>query len=197
MSTIGWLLILMSAIIVRQVVKGRVMETTQDLSDAFLAIVSGDTKGFNAVLARTGEYATPDRADLSDLGEGTITGHIAGGDLSLERYKLSPKTKPKTVNAINKLGAKHGIKTASGWRAVGSVPNSSHPKGLAGDLMTNNIPNGKAVGDRLAADAVASASSFGITEVIWYKRIWSKEKGWRDYNGPSDHTDHVHITLSE
>jgi hypothetical protein len=111
-------------------------------------------------------------------------------------YNL-PRVKPHVVAAANAIGPKFGIKTVGGWRAVGSVPNSSHPLGLALDFMTNNIPSGKAVGDALAAFAVANASNYGITEVIWYRRIWTKAKGWHAYNGPSSHTDHVHLTFSK
>jgi hypothetical protein len=110
-------------------------------------------------------------------------------------YSLG-KVKPHVAAAANAIGPKFGIKTIGGWRAVGSVPNSSHPKGLALDFMINNISSGKAVGDALAAYAVANASSYGITEVIWYRRIWTKAKGWHAYTGPVPHTDHVHLTFS-
>lgn len=110
-------------------------------------------------------------------------------------YNL-PRVKPHVVAAANAIGPKFGIKTVGGWRAVGSVPNSSHPKGLALDMMIDNIPSGKAVGNALAAYAVANASAYGITEVIWYHRIWTKARGWHEYNGPSPHTDHVHLTFS-
>lgn len=190
MSTIGWFFILMAGLVLRQVTRGRVMETPQDLSDAFLAIVSNDSAKLKEVLSRTGDFNKADQAE-GDLGEGTFRRHVAG---SKGKYELGA-VKPHVSAAADDIGTRFGIKTVGGWRAVGSVPNSSHPKGLALDFMTNNIENGKQVGDRLAAFAVANASTYGITEVIWYKRIWTKAKGWHDYNGPSDHTDHVHLTF--
>lgn len=201
MSTIGWLFILSAMLIIRQVAKGRVMETPQDLADIFLTMVQGDAKGMAAVLSRTGDSTTAEIADLAAYREaGTSVGGIltdAASIAAAAKYKMSSKTKPHVVAAVGALGTMFGIKSASGWRAVGSVPNSAHPKGLAADLVTDNLPNGKAVGDKLAAYAVANAAKYGITEVIWYRRIWSPSKGWRDYNGPSPHTDHVHLTFAE
>jgi hypothetical protein len=189
MTTVAWFLILMGALVLRQVVKGRVMETTQDLSDAFLAIVSGDTKGLNAVLARTGDFNKFDQAEIAE-GMGDAG---PGGDTDTGKYKLSSKTKPHVVAAINTLGPMFGIKTVYGWSATGSVATSDHPKGLAGDFMTSS----KEVGDKLAAYAVANAAKFGITYVIWYKRIWTPSQGWHEYTGPRDHTDHVHISFKD
>ncbi len=39
----------------------------------------------------------------------------------------------------------------------------------------------------------------GIMYIIWNRKIWSASKaskGWRDYNGRSPHTDHVHFSFS-
>lgn len=108
------------------------------------------------------------------------------------RYKLSSLTKPHVIAAADYFGPKHGITSVGGWRAVGSVPNSDHPKGLALDFMTRN----KATGDSLAADLIASRAAWGITYVIWWRRIWTPEKGWHAYNGPVPHTDHVHASFS-
>ncbi len=192
MSTIGWLFILMAGLVLRQVIKGRVMETTQDISDAFLAMVSNDPAKLKEVLARTGEFNKADAAS-NDLGEGTFSRMRIAGN----KYDLDRRTKPHVISVANELGTKFGIKTVGGWRAQGSVPGSKHPDGLALDLMINNIDNGKTVGEKLAAYAVANAGSYGITEVIWNHRIWSRSKGWHDYNGPSAHTDHVHLTFGE
>lgn len=100
--------------------------------------------------------------------------------------------KPWVSNVANILGPKFGIRSIGGWRAHGSVPGSDHPKGLALDMMTNS----KAVGDRLAEYSVANYKALGIKYVIWYRRIWTPSKGWHDYDGPSDHTDHVHLSFN-
>lgn len=108
-------------------------------------------------------------------------------------YNLG-KVAPGVASVANTLGARHGIKTAYGYRAVGSVPGSDHPKGLAVDFMINDLPNGRAVGDDLAADAIANYQALGIKYVIWYRRIWQPGIGWKRYVGPSPHTDHVHVS---
>jgi hypothetical protein len=106
-------------------------------------------------------------------------------------YNLG-KVAPHVQAAADLLGNMFGIRTIGGYRAHGSVPNSDHPKGLAGDFMTSS----KAVGDKLAAYAVRNYKALGITYVIWWRRIWTPSRGWHDYSGPSDHTDHVHLSFS-
>lgn len=104
--------------------------------------------------------------------------------------------KPWVKAAANSLGKKFGIKDIGGWRAQGSVPGSLHPKGRAIDLMTSN----KSVGQNLADFARANAKALGITEVIWNRKIWTTRRakeGWRPYSGPSDHTDHVHLSFQD
>jgi NlpC/P60 family len=59
MSTIGWILILAAGLMMRQVAKGRAQNSMEDLSDAFLSIVSGDTQELGSVLSRTGDYNQP------------------------------------------------------------------------------------------------------------------------------------------
>lgn len=100
--------------------------------------------------------------------------------------------KPQARALAEYFGPKHGFTTVYGWRAVGSVPGSDHPKGLAIDFMTSD----KAKGDRLVADLIGNASSWGITYIIWYRRIWQNGE-WDSYKGPSPHTNHVHVSVSE
>lgn len=107
-------------------------------------------------------------------------------------YSLG-NVKPWVKAAANYWGPKYGIKTIYGV-GPGSVANSDHPKGLALDFMINNIPNGKSVGDALAADVLANRGAYNVTYVIWYKRI-NTGSGWRTYTGPRDHTDHVHVSF--
>jgi cell wall-associated NlpC family hydrolase len=59
MSTLAWLMGLVAILIIRQVSKGRVMNIGEDLSDSFLAIISGKTDQLTEVLSRTGDSATP------------------------------------------------------------------------------------------------------------------------------------------
>ena len=84
MSTIGYLLILIGILVARQVSKGRVANINEDLSDAFLAIIRGDTDALGEVLTRTGDANTPTVSDPgTSLGEGTFQRHIKGNDNGL------------------------------------------------------------------------------------------------------------------
>lgn len=99
--------------------------------------------------------------------------------------------KPHVKASANYYGPKYGIKVVYGFGG-GSVAASDHPKGLALDYMINNIPNGKAVGDKLAAELLGDAN---VTYVIWYAKINTKDgRGWRKYTGPRNHKDHVHAS---
>jgi cell wall-associated NlpC family hydrolase len=66
MSTIGWFLILSAILVIRQVARGRVLNTAEDLSDAFLAIVNGDSQALAGVATRTGDYNAPSEADVAE-----------------------------------------------------------------------------------------------------------------------------------
>lgn len=106
-------------------------------------------------------------------------------------YNFGP-VKPHVKAAGEYFGSRYGLTSIGGWRAIGSVPNSDHPKGLALDLMTRD----KAKGDAIAAEAVRDAGKWGISYVIWWRRIWTPSKGWHTYSGPSPHTDHVHLSFN-
>lgn len=95
MSTIGWLLILAAGIIGRQVAVGRVLNTKDDLSDAFLAIVRGDSAGLTAVFTRTGDATTPTVATdtETDLGPGTLTKVGPNNDITEAAVQLGTKAK--------------------------------------------------------------------------------------------------------
>ena len=109
-------------------------------------------------------------------------------------YKLGP-VKPFVSDVANSIGPKFGIKTVYGW-GPGSVPNSDHPRGLALDFMISNIPNGRSTGDALSTYVIQNYNALNVKYVIWYRRIWSPDKGWRGYSGPSAHTDHVHVSFN-
>jgi len=108
MSTIGWFLILAAILIFRQVAKGRVLNTMEDLSDAFLAIARGDTQALAGVASREGEYNRPSAADI-ELGMAPAEG-IASGNL---------------LNAAVSLGT-----AAKGYRWAATGPNYYDCSGL-------------------------------------------------------------------
>ena len=119
-------------------------------------------------------------------------------------YALGP-VKPQTATVANTVGPMFGIKTAGGYRdpeAEQYDPNG-HPAGLAIDFMTNDIPDGKATGDKLAKYLQDHAAELGVKYIIWQQHIWSVERadeGWRpmaDRGSPTqNHMDHVHLSLT-
>ncbi len=191
MNTLGWVLILVALLLMRPVYKGRVMNLGEDLSDGFLALVRGDTADLTEVLARTGEGATP-----AVGATGSLIGGVAANaaEAVVGKYNLGP-VKPHVKLAAESLGPRFGIKTVYGYSAVGSVRNSDHPKGLALDFMVNaKTEDGLRRGNSLAGIALNERDKWGITYIIWNKRI-NNGSGWQPYNGPRDHTDHVHISF--
>ncbi len=114
------------------------------------------------------------------------------------RYALGA-VHPQATVVANTLGPMFGIKTVGGYREGAQ----DHGTGLALDFMIDNVPSGRATGDRLAAYVQDHASDLGVTYVIWSQRIWSSERadeGWRpmeDRGSPTqNHMDHVHVSLS-
>lgn len=77
-----------------------------------------------------------------------------------------------------------------------------HPKGRACDWSLQNrgfsswnTRDERMYGNNLTAFLVRNADRLGIYYVIWNKQIWFPATGWKSYSGPSDHTDHVHVSL--
>jgi hypothetical protein len=190
MNTVGWLLILTAGLALSVISRGRVMNLADDLGDAFLAIVRGDTAGLTEVLKRSGDGSDPAVA-------ATLVGSdsIGVGDPGGKKYdKLGP-VKDHVRAAANSIGHQFGVKTIGGWRDTGSVANSDHPKGLALDFMIDDIPNGASVGQRIVEYAILHGNTLGVTYVIWNRRIW-RDGNWKAYRGPSPHTDHVHVSFA-
>lgn len=75
----------------------------------------------------------------------------------------------------------------------GHVPDSYHYTGHACDIMVG-IPKGK----QIAAWAIRNHAQLGVVQVIHNRQIWTLQRsseGWRPYSGPSEHTDHVHLSF--
>lgn len=116
-------------------------------------------------------------------------------------YKLGPNVRPVTASVANAVGSMFGIKTVGGWRPGSSerYDQEGHPAGLALDFMTNDIPDGDAVGNQMADYLIANAESVGVKYIIWRQRSWTAARGWRamaDRGSPTqNHMDHVHLSL--
>lgn len=77
-----------------------------------------------------------------------------------------------------------------------------HPKGRACDWSLQNSGfspwhnnDTRMYGNNLAAFLIRNADRLGIYYVIWNRQIWFPATGWKSYSGPSNHTDHVHMSL--
>lgn len=97
----------------------------------------------------------------------------------------------------------------AGERSANS--DSDHPSGRAVDAMISSAydkyksKKAKEYGWKLAKWARKNASGLGVKYVIYYGKIWSRQRsdeGWRSYDHPSGasndtsaHRDHVHISV--
>ena len=77
-----------------------------------------------------------------------------------------------------------------------------HPKGRACDWSLQNSgfapwhnQDTREYGNNLMAFLVRNADRLGILYVIWNRMIWFPATGWKSYSGPSNHTDHVHVSM--
>lgn len=134
MNTIAWVLVMVAALIIRQVSKGRVMNVGEDISDAFLAIVKGDTKGLSEVLSRTGDSTDPAIGNLGTaLGEATVgvaegvglTAGATGAAVGAAVGKLQDSLNKSVALAAATRGAK-----AKGYRWAASGPDYYDCSGL-------------------------------------------------------------------
>lgn len=123
-----------------------------------------------------------------------INPNYSGGSGFSKHYHLKGIASD-VASAADDLGSRFGIKTIYGL-GPGSVPGSDHPKGLALDFMINNLGNGHATGNNLANFAIQNYRSLNVKYVIWNRYIWHPKTGWQPYHGPSDHTDHVHVSFN-
>lgn len=128
-------------------------------------------------------------------GDGSA-GEIVGRAVGNTKYRLGPVSS-NTAKAASYFGNRYGIRTIGGYRDHGSVPGSDHPKGRGLDYMINNIKNGNKVGTALANDVIKNANAWNVKYVIWNRYIWHPGRGWKRYNGPSPHTDHVHVSFKK
>ena len=97
------------------------------------------------------------------------------------------------------------VKKAGFNRFVGCHRNGGpfeHPKGRACDWSLQKSgfapwhnQDTRRYGNNLMAFLVRNADRLGILYVIWNKQIWFPATGWKSYSGPSDHTDHVHVSM--
>lgn len=106
---------------------------------------------------------------------------------------------PRTLHMYNEV-RKAGFKRFVGCYRPGGP--WEHPKGRACDWSLQNSgfrpwynDDTRIYGNNLAAFLVRNADRLGVYYVIWNRQIWFPATGWSSYSGPSNHTDHVHVSL--
>lgn len=125
----------------------------------------------------------PTPVSATDVAAGG-TGGSEGADKGIDKLIGNAKAAyPKVKSSFPGL-------TVYGWRSVGSVPNSDHPKGLALDVMNPT-------GAQANAIILLFRSLPGAHYWIWSGHKASTESGWKVgiYTGPNPHTDHVHLSF--
>jgi len=80
----------------------------------------------------------------------------------------------------------------------GGSTHSVHYEGRALDTMVDQLGAGRvAMGDAIAAWAVANADALGVQEIVWNGMEWGFGTwSWRPRADPKDHWNHVHIGLN-
>lgn len=106
---------------------------------------------------------------------------------------------PRTLHAYKEVKRAGFNRFVGCFRAGGPF---EHPKGRACDWSLRSSgfsparnQDERTYGNNLTAFLVRNADRLGILYVIWYRQIWFPATGWKSYSGPSDHTDHVHMSM--
>ncbi|MFI5934958.1 coiled-coil domain-containing protein [Actinoplanes sp. NPDC051494] len=166
------------------------MEKQKKSAEKALNLVGGDTVTGGFVNAKSDEAAPAPRD--------------ADGDFAGESCSVTDPTTSGCITART-LHMYKEVKKAGFNRFVGCHRNGGpfeHPKGRACDWSLQKSgfapwhnQDTREYGNNLMAFLVRNADNLGILYVIWNKMIWFPVTGWKSYHGPSDHTDHVHVSM--
>ncbi|MFY1687393.1 coiled-coil domain-containing protein [Plantactinospora sp. WMMB782] len=176
--------------VAKQAAQEKIIKKEQSDAKKALALVGGNSRPDKGLVSATSPVARP--------GPG-----MADGFPGLPCNKDDPTTggciTARTLHMYNEV-RRAGFKRFVGCFRPGGP--FEHPKGRACDWSLRNSGFSRAAnddqmkyGNDLAAFLIRNADRLGILYVIWYKEIWFPGEGWRSYSGPSDHTDHVHVSM--
>ncbi|MGC4745481.1 coiled-coil domain-containing protein [Micromonospora sp. DT201] len=160
-------------------------------ADKALALVGG--KGFTGGLV---DATSP----VAKIGPGrSADGEWKAQSCSEDDPTTSGCITPRTLHAYKE------VKRAGFNRFVGCYRSGGpweHPKGRACDWSLQKSgfapwhnEDTRKYGNNVAAFLIRNADRLGIYYVIWNRQIWFPATGWKSYSGPSNHTDHVHMSL--
>jgi hypothetical protein len=142
------------------------------------------------------KYLTDKKPVVQSPGSGTSS---SGGGISSASCSKSSSIEsglvPNAIKVYRAICARYPqVSSFGGRRASGGF----HGTGQAVDVMISN----SSVGWDIANWTRANASKLGVSEVIYYRKIWTVQRssdGWRpmsDRGSPSaNHEDHVHVSV--
>jgi Bacterial SH3 domain len=135
----------------------------------------------------------------STSGGSTSGGSSSGGISSSSCSKSSSIESglvPNAIKVYRALCARYPAISSFGGRRPGD--SGFHGSGQAVDVMISN----SSVGWDIANWTRANASSLGVSEVIYYQKIWTVQRssdGWRSMSdrgsATANHYDHVHVSV--
>ena len=166
------------------------MKKQKESAEKALSQVGGDTVTGGFVLAKSPIAAPAPRNSDGEFGPESC---------SVKDPTTSGCITPRTFNMYKE------VKKAKFSRFVGCHRNGGpfeHPKGRACDWSLQKSgfapwhnQDTREYGNNLMAFLVRNADRLGILYVIWNRQIWFPATGWKSYHGPSNHTDHVHVSM--
>jgi len=172
MNTLGWILILGAALIIRGAARGRSFtEIPGDLGDMVTAIISSDTTALSEALARKGESTTPTTVSV-DVPESSAT--AADAAIVNKADKAGLVTFGRQLQAMGYKVSEH---PAFGGVHPVHVKNSQHYIGEAIDV---NADTGFRGGEKAALD---NANRMALN--AGFKTLWQV----------AGHYDHLHVAV--
>jgi hypothetical protein len=166
------------------------MEKQKESAEKALAQVGGNAVTGGFVVAKSRVAAPAPRNSDGEFGPEScnVDDPTTGGCVTARTFHMYKEVKKAGFN-----------------RFVGCHRNGGpfeHPKGRACDWSLQRSgfapwhnQDTREYGNNLMAFLVRNADRLGILYVIWNKQIWFPATGWKSYRGPSDHTDHVHVSM--
>jgi uncharacterized protein YgiM (DUF1202 family) len=142
------------------------------------------------------KYLSDKKPAVRSSGGGTSSG---GGGISASSCSKSSSIEsglvPNAIKVYRAICARYPqVSSFGGRRASGGY----HGTGQAVDVMISN----SSVGWDIANWTRANASALGVSEVIYYQKIWTVERaseGWRPMSdrgsASANHYDHVHVSV--
>lgn len=171
MNTLAWVLILIAALVIRGVSKGRgITDLPKDLGDLFIAAVTSDTTALNEVLKRTGDSNAPSVATAAPV----LSAPAADAQISATADKAALIAFGKQLQAMGYQVSEHP--SFGGVHPV-HVKGSQHYIGEAIDV---NADHGFRGGEKAALD---NANKMALN--AGFKTLWQV----------SGHYDHLHVAV--